>query len=76
MWETIACGVPSSMAMRASVPNSGAPAHAVSNADSENDLLVVADFGDEARARQFVEAVRKDGSCGRDHVDALGQVSA
>ena len=29
------------------------------NADSENDLLVVADFADEAHARQFVEAVRK-----------------
>jgi len=29
------------------------------NADDENDLLVMADFADEARAREFVEVVRK-----------------
>ena len=29
------------------------------NADDENDLLVMADFSDEARARQFVDVVRK-----------------
>jgi hypothetical protein len=29
------------------------------NADDENDLLVMADFADEARAREFVGAVRK-----------------
>ena len=29
------------------------------NADNENDLLVLADFADEARAREFVEVVRK-----------------
>ena len=29
------------------------------NADDENDLLVIAEFPDEARAREFVEAVRK-----------------
>jgi hypothetical protein len=29
------------------------------NADDENDLLVMADFADEAREREFVEVVRK-----------------
>jgi hypothetical protein len=29
------------------------------NADDENDLVVLADFADEARAREFVEVVRR-----------------
>jgi hypothetical protein len=29
------------------------------NADDENDLVVLADFADEARAREFAEVVRK-----------------
>ena len=29
------------------------------NADNENDLLILLDFADEARAREFVEVVRK-----------------
>ena len=29
------------------------------NADDENDLLVMVDIANEARAREFVEAVRK-----------------
>jgi hypothetical protein len=29
------------------------------NADDENDLVVMADFADEVRAREFVEVVRK-----------------
>jgi hypothetical protein len=29
------------------------------NADDENDLLVIADFAEETRAREFVEVVRK-----------------
>jgi hypothetical protein len=29
------------------------------NADDENDLLVMVDIADEARAREFVEVVRK-----------------